>query len=109
VNIHRVIAYTCSGLTCIFSLFIYTQYIYLLGFPDGFISELAQAQRQLAYLFISISLAVGICFLCLGNVPRKSNIHQKLIILIFLYLMAIAGISALNYYYQLHLSNGSGG
>jgi hypothetical protein len=109
MNIHRFIAYTFSGLTCIFSLLVYGKYIYLLGFPDGFISELAQAQQKTAYLFIGISLALGVWFGYLGNAAKKTNIQPKLFISIFIYLVAITGISALNYYYQLHLSNGSGG
>lgn len=109
MNIYRVIAYIFCSLTCVFSLFAYIQYIYLLGFPDGFISELGQAQRQTAYLFIGISLVLGMWFVYLGNAARKTNIQPKLFISIFLYLVAIAGISALNYYYQIHLPNSSGG
>jgi len=109
MGLHRVIAYILSCLTLGLSVFVYAKYIYLLGFPDGFISELAQAQRQLAYLFIGISLTIGIWLIYLGNVAKKTKIHTILFITIFLYLLAIAGIFALNHHYQLHLPSSFGG
>ena len=42
---------------------IYLNYVYMLGFPDGHVTEIESAERTIAYLFIAISVPVGLfCF-----------------------------------------------
>ncbi|GAP95974.1 hypothetical protein [Leptolyngbya sp. NIES-2104] len=105
--LNRIAAYLLGGVAFVASL-IYLSYVDQLGFPDGFISELGYAQRNLAYLFIGISVVLGTYFIYLGAIAARKSIEKKLAIAVLSYLICIVVIAALNYYYRLHLP-GSGG
>jgi hypothetical protein len=85
------------------------EYIYLLGFPDGFITELGRAQRNLAYIFIGISVASASCFIYLGALASRKSIGRKLSVAVALYILSIVIIYSIDYYYRLHLMDGTGG
>lgn len=106
---NRLIAYLLGGLVFVASFFIYLEYIHLLGFPDGFITELGYAQRRLAYLFVGVSLLFGACFIYLGQIAPQTGIGQKLAITLMLYLIAALSIALIDYSYRLHLMDGTGG
>jgi hypothetical protein len=89
--------------------FVYEKYIYLLGFPDGFISKLGYAERSLAYIFVGVSFMFGMGFIYWGKVTVSTKIERKIFALACLYLIFIASISFVDYNYHLHLSNSSGG
>jgi hypothetical protein len=93
------------GLPCL----IYFQYIYVLGFPDGFITELEYAERRLAYIFIVISLIIGSYFMYLGMGAGRKVIGKRLSATIIVYLAFIISLMLLDYYYHLHLTGGRGG
>lgn len=57
---NQIVAYLAGCLALASALFIYAEYVHMLGFPDGFISELGYAQRKLAYVFIGISVITGV-------------------------------------------------
>jgi hypothetical protein len=106
---YRLLAYLigCGALAA--SFLIYMEYVYMLGFPDGFITELEQAQRRLAYIFIGISVISGLCFICLGWAASRKKIGKKLFAAIIVYLVSIITLSLIDYYYRLHLMDGTGG
>jgi hypothetical protein len=105
----RMVAYLLGGIAFGVSFLIYMEYIYLLGFPDGFITELGYAERRLAYLFISISVLFGLCFIYLGKTASRTKIGQKLAITLALYLIAILTMTLIDYSYQLQLMDSGGG
>ncbi len=109
MKLKRIIAYLMACIALTSSILIYMEYIYRLGFPDGFITELGYAERRLAHIFIAISLIFGLCFIYLGGVASRKEIGKKLSTAIILYLISIVSISLIDYYYRLHLMDGRGG
>ncbi|MGG6267647.1 hypothetical protein ACQ4M3_11685 [Leptolyngbya sp. AN03gr2] len=105
----RIVAYLSGGIAFVTSALIYLIYVYQLGFPDGFISELGYAQRNLAYLFIGISVGLGTYFIYLGAIASRKWIGRRLAIAVFLYVISAIVISMINYYYRLHLPGSTGG
>lgn len=105
----RIAAYLSGGIAFIASVLIYLTYVYQLGFPDGFISQLGYAQRNLAYLFIGISVVLGTYFVYLGAIASRKLIGRRLAIAVFLYVVCIVIISIIHYYYVLHLPGSTGG
>jgi hypothetical protein len=105
----RIFAYLAGCLAFALSLLVYMDYIYHLGFPDGFITELGRAERQLAYIFIGVSVILGSCFIYLGWVASRKRVCKKLSAAIVLYLVSIISLSLMDYYYRLHLMDSAGG
>lgn len=108
-KMNRILAYLIGCMALASSFLVYMEHIYMLGFPDGFITELGYAERRLAYIFIGISVVSGLCFIYLGWVASRRKIGKKLAAAIFLYLISVIGISLIDYYYHLHLTDGTGG
>jgi len=105
----RIVAYLSGGIAFVASVLVYLIYVYQLGFPDGFISELGHAQRNLAYLFIGISLGLGTYFIYLGTIAARKSIGRRLAIAASLYVICAIVISIIDYYYRLNLPGSAGG
>lgn len=105
----RIIAYLfgCAALAA--SLFVYLEYVYMLGFPDGHVTELGRAQRSLAYVFIAASVVFGLCFFYLGSVISRRRIDKQLSIVVALYVMSVVVVFLIDSYYRSHLMDGRGG
>ncbi|MDX6696252.1 MAG: hypothetical protein QOF02_3855 [Blastocatellia bacterium] len=106
---NRIVAYLIGCVALALPFLVYMEYIYLLGFPDGFITELESAEQSLAYIFIGISAASASCFVYLGAVASRKSIGRKLSVAVALYILFIVIIYSIDYYYCLHLMNGVGG
>ena len=109
MTLSRLVAYLIGGITFVASFLIYIKYIHLLGFPDGFITELGYAERRLAYIFIGISLLFGAWFIYLGQIAPRRGIGKKLAAALILYLISVLTIALIDYYYRLHLMGSTGG
>jgi hypothetical protein len=107
LNFNRIIAYLFGSLCLVLPFFVYERYIYLLGFPDGFISKLGYAERNLAYIFMGVSFIFAVGFIYWGKVTVSTKIERKIFALACLYLIFIASIAWVDYYYHLH-TDGSG-
>ena len=105
----RIIAYLLGCIALASTYFIYMDYIYMLGFPDGFITELGYAQRRLARIFIGISIVLGAGFIYLGVVARRKEIGKKLFVAIILYAISITIVYLVDDYYRSHLMDSIGG
>lgn len=105
-KLNRIIAFLLACVTLALSLLVYFSFVYQLGFPDGFISELARAQRRLAYIFIGISLLFSAGFMYLGMVTLRKQMTKLLAVAVLLYVVVIVCVLMLNYYLNL---TGSGG
>jgi hypothetical protein len=105
----RVLAFGMAGIALILSLLAYANYIYMLGFPDGFITELGYAQKRLAYIFIGISLALSACFVYLGTVLPKKFLSRSLAVAIGIYSLVIIAIFLIDSYYRSSLMGSAGG
>jgi len=109
MKLNNIFAYLIGLIALALSLLIYMQYVFMLGFPDGFITELEYAQRQLAYVFITVSIILAFCFIYLGYLASKKDVGKKLLIATITYLICIIAIYCINYYYQLNLTDSNGG
>jgi predicted small integral membrane protein len=109
MKLNRIVAYLIGCVVIAFSFHIYLEYIHWLGFPDGFITELGDAQRRLAYIFIGISVMLGSCFIYLGAIGLRKAIGRRLWAAIILYIISIISVYLIDYYYRSHLTGGSGG
>jgi hypothetical protein len=105
----RLLAYLIGCIALASSFFIYMTYINGLGFPDGFISELAHAERRLAYIFIAVSLTLGSFIVYLGSVASRKSTRYKMSAVITLYVISVIVISLVDYYYQSTLMGSTGG
>jgi hypothetical protein len=105
----RISAYVMGCVALALSFLAYAEYIHMLGFPDGFISELQSAQRRLAYIFIGISVILGLRFLYLGSIASREEISKRLFTAIFVYLISIVGVLLVDYYYRSYLPGSVGG
>lgn len=104
-----LITFLMAGVALALAVFAYMNYIYMLGFPDGFITELGYAQRRLAWVFIGISVAIGIYFVYLGIVGLRKRVARAFTIATILFFIMLAACIIVNYFFHLNLDAGQGG
>jgi asparagine N-glycosylation enzyme membrane subunit Stt3 len=109
MKLNRIVAYLIGCIALASTYFVYMDYIYMLGFPDGSITELGYAQRRLARIFIGISIVLGACFIYLGVIAGRKKIGKKLSVAIILYAISIIIVYLVDSYYRSHLMDGTGG
>lgn len=109
MKLNRILAYVSAGVALVLSFLIYLEYIHMLGFPDGFITELGYAERKLAWIFICVSLILCSCFVYLARTASRERIGRKLSGAAFLYLILMIGVALLDYHYRSTLMDGGGG
>jgi hypothetical protein len=102
----RIITYGMAVIAFALSILAYINYIYMLGFPDGFISELAVAQRRLVYIFILASSVFAVIFIYQGVAKKPS---KALGISSTLYILMIVVLLLINAYYGVNLTGSIGG
>ncbi|HKO96509.1 MAG TPA: hypothetical protein VJU86_05945 [Pyrinomonadaceae bacterium] len=105
----RFLAYLVATVAFGLSILAYLEFIHLLGFPDGFITELSYAERMLARIFIGISVVLASYCIYLGVLATKKKIAKKLSGAMILYLVFMIGIALLDYYFRQHLMDSAGG
>jgi hypothetical protein len=109
VKSSRILAYLTATIAFGFSILAYLEFIHMLGFPDGFITELGYAERTLARIFIGISVVLGSYCIALGIQSSKKKIAKQLSAVMIVYLVFMIGIALLDYYYRQHLMDSAGG
>ncbi len=109
MRLNRFLAYFIASIALFSSLYIYMTFINGLGFPDGFITELDNAERKLACIFIGVNIFSVSYFFFLGMVAQKKPIGNKLLAAIALYLIFILAIYLVDYYCRSHLMGSGGG
>lgn len=87
MRLDRIIAYLLGLAALGAALLVYGEYIYLLGFPDGFITDLERAERNLAYIFIGVGLLASAGCVYLGWAAGRKKIYAKLALVVALYLI----------------------
>jgi len=98
------LAFLCLALAAYAEL----QYVHQLGFPDGFVTELGAAERELALRFQLLSLLLLVWFLYLGLVSFGIDARRRVLYTAVLYAAAIGAFIAIDLYYQAHLVGGGG-
>lgn len=109
MKLNRTIAIVIGCLALASSVLVYVEYIHMLGFPDGFITELGYAERRLARIFIGTSIVLGLCFIYLATMAFREKIGKRLYAAVFVYLLFIISLSLIDYHYRSTLMDGSGG
>jgi uncharacterized membrane protein YqjE len=109
MKLNRITAFLMGSITLVLAFFAYMNYIYLLGFPDGFITELGYAQRSLAYIFIGLSVVFSGYFIYLGTVALRKKIARPLSVAVALYSLAIVVVFLVDVYYRSSLIGSGGG
>ena len=98
------LAFLCLALVVYSEL----QYVYMQGFPDGFVSELGAAERELALRFQLISLFLFAWFMYLGVASISIDTRKRVLFTAVLYAAVIGAVIAIDLYYQAHLVGGGG-
>ena len=81
----------------------------LMGFPDGYLTELQMARRPL-YLALSLaSVGLSPYFFYLAWIARNRKTGKKLLITLFIYLSLIGTVACIDYGLAVHLDDGIGG
>ena len=109
MNLPRVLACSVGLVALVLPLYVYAEYIYLLGFPDGYITALGAAERKLALVFIGSSLVLGSYLIYLGLIAGRRKMGARLVVAVGLYLLVLVGTAVVDYYYHGHLDGGGGG
>ena len=91
------------------SLYAYLGYVYMLGFPDNYITELGFAERKLAVVFIYVSVGMGAYLLYLGVLAGARELGGRLPVAVAIYLLFLLGVILIDCYCQAHLMGGEGG
>ena len=105
----RLLAYGLAAVAFALAVLVYMEYIHLLGFPDGFITELGYAERRLAQTFIGVSIVAGSCFIYLGSLAAQTRITRKLSVVIVVHLICMIAIALIDNYYRSNLAGSAGG
>lgn len=109
MKLTRIFAFLLALAAVASSLLAYLSYVYMLGFPDGSITELGRAERRLAYVFISVSVAAAACFVCLGAAAGRKAAGKIVPAAAALYLLFVLALLLVDNYYRSHLDGGAGG
>ena len=104
----RMFACLMACIAFLLTFGVYMKYIYQLGFPDGFISDMAYAQKNLAYIFMAISVVAGLFFIYLAAITPKRMI-KTLGMTSVLYFLLVLVVLLLNSYFRSTLTGGTGG
>lgn len=100
----------CSALAPLgIALLAYFEYVYLLGFPDGFVSAQQQAQRRLAYILIAVSIGVAAYLFQRSMTALRGDDRKRWAYVVVGYLMFVAGALWVDRYDLPHLSGSVGG
>lgn len=91
------------------ALLAYFEYVYRLGFPDGFISAQQYAERRLAYVFIAVSIGVAAFLLRLSVTAPHDDDRKCWAYVVVGYLIFVAGALWVDRYGLAHLSGSVGG
>lgn len=91
------------------SFYAYEEYIRLLGFPDGHITELGAAEKKLAVVFITLSLPLGSHLLYLGIAADPRKVGARQVVTVILYVLVLVGASAVHHFLETRLDGGIGG
>ena len=91
------------------AFYVCEEYIWLLGFPDGYVTELVAAEKRLAVVFIGLSLPLGLYLLCLAGIAGTMKVGARLAVVASLYMLVLIGTMVVDHYLRVRLDGGIGG
>lgn len=109
MTLSRLMACSLGLVALTLSLYVYEEYIRLLGFPDGHVTELGAAEKKLALVFLALSLPLGSSLLFLGTLAAPGKVKGGLAVAGGLYVLVLVGTGVVDYLLQARLDGGGGG
>jgi hypothetical protein len=105
----RIVAFALAGLAFALAFHLFTTYVLMFGFWDGFTSELDRGENMLARYFIWFSLAMGLWFIRLGFQPSHANFRRRILYSCLLFVIAGSVAVALDLYFRTFMMDSGGG
>lgn len=109
MNGNKIVAYISGVFALIISGYCYLCYLYMLGFPDGHLTELERAEKSLFTSFIIFNIILSGGFFYLGRPRSPINSSKKVYFILLLYIMVTITVFSIDYYFRQHLEHGGGG
>jgi len=91
------------------ALKLYFSFVFMLGFPDGFIAELERAEKPLAIYLGWFFLTMGVVFLGLGGWSFRGDVRRPLIYACILVALVAATGAAVDLYFRSYMMDARGG
>jgi H+/Cl- antiporter ClcA len=88
---------------------LYFTFVFLLGFPDGFIAEREAAEEPLAIYLGWFFVAMGVVFLWLGVRSHRADVKRPVIYACVLIVLVAAACGALDLHYRNTMMDSRGG
>jgi hypothetical protein len=88
---------------------LYFTFVFLLGFPDGFIAEREAAEEPLAIYLGWFFVAMGAVFIGLGVRSFRADVKSPVISACILIVLVAAACGALDLYYRSTMMDSRGG
>ena len=105
---NQVFAYLIGVIPLVAAFYVYYELSFM-GFPDGFLTELARGRRILFRLFIGVSIPVASWFIYLGWTASRKNIGKQLAIAVIGYTIFLVSMFIVDIYLRQTLTGGGGG
>jgi hypothetical protein len=103
-KLDRILAYTTAALTLTLSTLLH-HHQRLLGFPDGFLTDLDRAQKPLFTLFITLNISIALWLIFFGSIAPRQNIRKKLSLTLIIHGLIALLFLLTNLYLTQHLRN----
>jgi hypothetical protein len=107
MNRQRILAIVIGSLVLVAAVVVYLE-LQLLGFPDGFLTDLDRARKTLIPVWIGISVAVGVWLIGLGA-TSPPGMTAKLRITLAVYGLVVLLTAGIDFYLRHSLNSGGGG
>jgi len=91
------------------AFYLWSQFIYMAGFWDGFISDLQRAEIPLFGLFNRLSLLMSCWFVFLGFMARRRDITTLFFYSCVIYLLLVLFVVEIDQNYRAYLFDDRGG
>jgi hypothetical protein len=109
MKIGPIFPFSIAFLAVLLAFVLYAEFLFFLGFPDGFMSELDYAEAPLVATFNWISLLAGVWFVFLGVMARRRNVNKPFVVSCILYSILILACFMLDQYFRSYMADSAGG
>lgn len=106
---NRVILFSFAALTFGVPVTIYLLSLRLMGFPDGYVTELERARRLYFYVYSGLSFVMGGWFVYRGWKAARQASSKATTLSILIYGALTAAVFLLDLYARHRLDGGAGG
>lgn len=105
-TLNPVYPISCALLCLILVVYAEISYVFMLGFPDHFVSELDSAEEKLAIWFQRVSFIIALWFVYVGFFSRMRKLFFYSVCL---YLLLLGIAVSIDLYFHMNLMDSRGG